>query len=64
MIKKAWKRIEQPTPKKLIRLGYALLGVFSFVSGTAIYQKNDTLAYIALGLAVIGKFLTDFFTEK
>ena len=63
-MKNIWKQFEQPTPKNFVRLGYALLGCFSLISGTAIYTNNHTIAYIAIGVGVLGKFLTDFFTEK
>ena len=53
----------QPTPRNLRRLGDGLLAVGSVITGSAIAGGNDVLAYIALGVSVIGKFLTNFFEE-
>jgi len=63
-IKSFWQKIEQPTPKNFIRLGYALLGVSTFVSASAVAGNVKWLAYTALAVGALGKFLTDFFTEK
>ena len=53
----------QPTPSNLRKLGDALLAVSAVITGTAIAGGNDILAYISLGLGVLGKFLTNFFAE-
>jgi len=63
-IKSFWQKIEQPTPKNFIRLGYALLGASTFISASSIAAKVDWLAYTALGIGLLGKLLTDFFTEQ
>ena len=51
------------TPKNLMNLGNSLMGVAGTITGAAIFAGNDTVAYIALGILVVGKFLTDFFEE-
>jgi len=53
----------QPTPRNLRKLGDALLGVSAAITASAIAGGNDILAYISLGIGVIGKFLTNFFAE-
>jgi len=53
----------QPTPRNLRRLGDGLLAVSAVITSSAIAGGNDVLAYISLGLGVIGKFLTNFFAE-
>ena len=52
------------TPIFWRKLGDALLGVSTTITGCAIYAGNNTLAYIALSLGVIGKFLTNFFEDN
>lgn len=52
-----------PTPKKWRKLGDALLGVSTTITGFAIYEDVKWIAYTALIIGVIGKFLTNFFTE-
>ena len=53
----------QPTPRNLRRLGDGLLAVATAITSAAIAGNNDILAYIALGIGVVGKFLTNFFAE-
>ena len=53
----------KPTPKNLRRLGDGLLGASTLITGYAISVGNSTLAYIALAIGSIGKFLTNFFEE-
>jgi hypothetical protein len=52
-----------PTPKKWRKLGDALLGVSTTITGFAIYENEKWIALTALILGVIGKFLTNFFGE-
>jgi hypothetical protein len=52
-----------PTPKKWRKLGDALLGVSTTITGFAIYENEKWIALTALVLGVIGKFLTNFFEE-
>jgi hypothetical protein len=52
-----------PTPKKWRKLGDALLGVSTTITGFAIYENEKWIALVALALGVIGKFLTNFFGE-
>jgi hypothetical protein len=52
-----------PTPKKWRKLGDALLGVSTTITGFAIYEEAKWIAITALVFGVIGKFLTNFFGE-
>ena len=52
-----------PTPVKWRKLGDALLGVSTTITGFAIYEEIKWIAITALVLGVIGKFLTNFFSK-
>jgi hypothetical protein len=58
------KNYYQPTPTKWRKLGDALLGVSTTITTFAIYQEMKWIAITALTLGVIGKFLSNFFTEE
>ena len=64
MIKKAHSKYAGPTPKKWRKLGDALLGVSTTITGFAIYEDAKWVAITALILGVAGKFLTNFFSEE
>jgi hypothetical protein len=53
----------QPTPKNYRRLGDGLLAVSTTITSASIASGNDVLAFISLGVGVVGKFLTNFFAE-
>jgi len=53
----------QPTPRNLRRFGDGLLGVSAAITSAGIAGGNDILAYISLGVGILGKFLTNFFAE-
>lgn len=53
----------KPTPAKWRKLGDALLGVSSTITGYSIYSDMPEVALISLITGVIGKFLTNFFSE-
>lgn len=59
-----YKAYWRPTPKKLRLLGDSLLGVSLFITSSAIATGNDVVAYISLGIGVVGKFMTNFFKEE
>ncbi len=54
----------KPTPKKLRKLGDALLAVSAFVVGFSAIQDVDWLLYTSLAIGVLGKFFTNFFAEE
>jgi len=53
-----------PTPKKVRKIGDSLLGIFSITSMSSMFMDNKTLAIISLIVGVIGKVLTNFFSEE
>jgi hypothetical protein len=57
------KSFYNPTPKKWRRLGDALLGVSTTITSFSIYNDMKEIAIAALLLGVVGKFLSNFFTE-
>jgi hypothetical protein len=57
------KHYYSPTPKNLRKWGDMLLAVSTFITASAVGVNNHTIAYIALGVGIIGKFLTNFFAE-
>ena len=52
-----------PTPQRWRKLGDALLGVSTTITGFAIFEEAKWVAIAALLAGVIGKFLTNFFSE-
>lgn len=53
----------KPTPKKWRQLGDALLAASTAVSGYTMLNEQPTIAFIAMMCGVVGKFLTNFFTD-
>ncbi len=53
----------KPTPSFYRRIGDSLLAISTFVVGFGIATDHDWIGYTALGIGVVGKFLTNFFTE-
>ena len=52
-----------PTPKKWRKLGDALLGASTTITGFAIANDNHYIAYTALICGVLGKVITNLFTK-
>ena len=63
-MKKHIKRYYAPTPKKWRKLGDALLAVSTTITASAIANHTNWVAYTALAVGVIGKFLTNLFTDE
>ena len=53
----------QATQKNMRKFGDGLLAVGSTITAASITGDEPTIALIALGVTVLGKFLTNFFTE-
>jgi hypothetical protein len=53
-----------PTPKKIRKIGDAMLGVFSITSVSSMVMDDKRLAIISLVTGVVGKILTNFFSEE
>ncbi len=62
-ITKMKKKYYSPTPKKWRKLGDALLAVSTAITGYAMYEDIKWVALTALITGVVGKFLTNFFTD-
>lgn len=58
--KSYWKS----TPKFMRKLGDSFLGIFSITSVSSMIMDNKELAIISLIIGVVGKVLTNFFTEN
>ncbi len=58
------KHYYKPTPKKWRKFGDSLLAASAFVSAYAMTQNIQWVALTGLGIGVIGKFLTNFFTDE
>lgn len=58
-----WKNYWAPTPKKWRKIGDALLGI-STLSVPAMMADYKPLAIGLFAVGVIGKFLTNFFTDE
>lgn len=58
-LKNYWK----PTPKWARQLGDSLLAAGTLASSSAIIADYKTAGLIALGLSVIGKFLSNLFAN-
>lgn len=61
--KMAFKGYYTPTPMLFRKFGDALLGVSAFVQTYAIVEEIKWLAILFLFIGVVGKFLSNFFTE-
>lgn len=58
------KQYDKPTPKKLRRLGDSLLAISTFIASYSLTGGlPEWVGLTALGIGVIGKFLTNYFTE-
>ena len=53
-----------PTPKKARKIGDALLGVFSVTSMSTMIMDNKNLSIASLIIGVVGKVLSNFFSEE
>ena len=53
-----------PTPNKMRKIGDSMLGVFSVTSMSSMIMDDKKLAITSLILGVVGKVLSNFFTEE
>ena len=58
------KNYYQPTPKKLRKIGDALLGSSQFLTGYAVVMDEKWLAFTCIANGTIGKLITNFFVEE
>lgn len=59
-----FKGYYEPTPQLFRKIGDALMGVSSAVTGYAIVEEQKWLAITFLVIGVVGKFLSNFFTDN
>jgi len=53
----------KPTPRNLRKFGDGLLAISATITSASIASGNDIVSYVSLGVGVLGKFLTNFFSE-
>jgi len=53
----------KPTPPKMRKIGDTLLGIAAYITAQAITSNHPVIAYIALGIGIAGKVLTNMFTD-
>ena len=58
-----WKGYWKATPLMFRKIGDALLGIFSIVSVSSVITEHKDLAIASLIIGVVGKILTNFFSE-
>jgi hypothetical protein len=63
-VKVMMKEYFKPTPKLYRKIGDALLSVSTMVTGLAIYGDYKWVAITSLIIGVIGKFMSNFFSEE
>ncbi len=59
-----FKGYYEPTPHLFRKIGDTLLAMSAMVTGYAISEENKIVAYVFLGIGVVGKALSNFFTEE
>ena len=58
------KNYSKSTPRKWKKLGDALLGVSTTITGFSLYNDMKEVAIAALIIGSVGKFITNFFDEE
>jgi len=59
----SWNSYFKPTPQFFRRIGDSLLAVCAFASTYTVLQDFKGLTLVILFCGIIGKFLTNFFSE-
>jgi chloramphenicol 3-O-phosphotransferase len=63
-MKFGWKHYFAPTPKRMRVLGDSLAAAGTFASGIVILNGHPIAGTIVMVVAVIGKFISNFFTDE
>jgi len=58
-----YRQYFRPTPRMFRRLGDSLLMASTFALGYSIISEHKVVAIICLIIGIMGKFLTNFFSE-
>lgn len=62
-MKFGFKHYFSPTPKRLRVLGDSLAAAGTFGAGIVVLNGHPVLGTIIMAIAVIGKFISNFFTD-
>lgn len=59
-----WKYYFSPTPKRIRVLGDSLAAAGTFGAGIAVLNGHPVVGTIVMVVAIVGKFISNFFTEE
>ena len=62
-MKFSWKSYFEPTPKRMRIFGDSLAAAGTFGAGIVVLNGHPVMGTIIMGIAVIGKFISNFFTD-
>jgi hypothetical protein len=63
-MKFGWSQYFKPTPKRMRVLGDSLAAAGTFGAGIIVLNGHPILGTIVMFLAVVGKFISNFFTDE
>lgn len=63
-MKFGWKQYFQPTPKRIRIFGDSLAAAGTFGASIVILNGHPLMGTIIMGLAVVGKFISNFFSDE
>lgn len=63
-MKFGWKQYFQPTPKRIRIFGDSLAAAGTFGASIVILNGHPLIGTIIMGLAVVGKFISNFFSDE
>jgi hypothetical protein len=63
-MKFGWSKYFKPTPKRMRVLGDSLAAAGTFGAGIVILNGHPVAGTIVMVIAVIGKFISNFFTDE
>ena len=63
-MKFGWSQYFKPTPKRMRVLGDSLAAAGTFGAGIVILNGHTVAGTIVMVIAVIGKFISNFFTDE
>lgn len=62
-MKFGWSYYFKPTPKRLRIFGDSLAAAGTFGAGIVVLNGHPVMGTIIMGIAVIGKFISNFFSD-
>jgi hypothetical protein len=63
-MKFGWKQYFEPTPKRIRIFGDSLAAAGTFGASIVILNGHPLMGTIIMGLAVVGKFISNFFSDE